>query len=72
MGTLNVKVPDEMEDDLDAYLDAYPYYLNRSELIRDALRDRLEGAQLAEWVKEDIEVSREQIERGETVELDDL
>jgi Arc/MetJ-type ribon-helix-helix transcriptional regulator len=72
MGTLNVKVPDEMEDDIEAYLDAHPHYMNRSELVRDALRHLLADPPLADWVHDDIETAREQIERGETVSLDDL
>lgn len=71
MSTLNVKIPDEMEDDIEAYLDAHPHYMNRSELVRDAVRHLLEDPPLAEWVREDIETSREQIERGETVSLED-
>lgn len=41
MSTLNVKIPDEMEDDIEAYLDRNPHYLNKSELVRDALRHKL-------------------------------
>lgn len=41
MGTLNVKIPDEMEEDLEAYLEQNPHYLNKSELVRDALRHKL-------------------------------
>jgi len=38
MATLNVKVPDGMEEEIEAYLDEHPQYLNKSELVRDALR----------------------------------
>lgn len=72
MGTLNVKVPEEMEDDIEAYLEAHPHYMNRSELVRDALRHLLADPPLADWVHDDIDDAREQIERGETVSLDDL
>lgn len=41
MSTLNVKVPDGMEEEIDAFLEAHPQYLNRSELVRDALRHML-------------------------------
>lgn len=41
MGTLNVKIPDEMEADIEAYLEQNPHYLNKSELVRDALRHKL-------------------------------
>lgn len=72
MSTLNVKIPDEMEDDLQAFLDEHPHYLNRSELVRDALRHLLESERLADWAREDIRTSRDQIQEGETVALDDL
>ena len=72
MSTLNVKVPDEMEDDIQAYLDAHPHYMNRSELVRDALRHLLEEPPLAKWAREDIATSREQIEDGETVALEEI
>lgn len=72
MSTLNVKIPDEMEDDIETYLEAHPHYLNKSELVRDALRHMLVQPPLADWVEEDIEASREQVEHGETVALDDL
>jgi len=38
MGTLNVKIPDEMEEDIESFLERNPHYLNKSELVRDALR----------------------------------
>lgn len=38
MATLNVKVPDGMEEEIEAYLEEHPRYLNKSELVRDALR----------------------------------
>lgn len=38
MSTLNVKIPDEMEDDIESFLERNPHYLNKSELVRDALR----------------------------------
>lgn len=44
MGTLNVKIPDEMEADIETYLERHPHYLNRSELVRDALRHKLVGS----------------------------
>jgi len=72
MSTLNVKVPDEMDDDIDAFLEDHPHYLNKSELVRDAVRHLLEAPRLTDRAHEDIQVSRQQIERGQTVALDDL
>jgi len=72
MSTLNVKIPDEMETDIQEFLEEHPHYLNKSELVRDAVRHLIEPPQLSEQAREDVRVSREQIEAGETVALDDL
>ena len=72
MSTLNVKVPDGMDEDIEAYLEAHPHYMNKSELVRDALRHMMAEQPLTDWVHEDIEISREQIGRGETVRLEEL
>ena len=72
MATLNVKVPDEMDGDIEAFLEDHPHYLNKSELVRDAVRHKLEEPHLSDRAREDIRVSREQIERGDTVALDEL
>ena len=72
MSTLNVKIPDEMEDDVEAFLEEHPHYLNKSELVRDALRHLIGSQRLAPWAREDVRVSREQIDAGKTVSLEDL
>jgi len=72
MSTLNVKIPDEMEDDLEEFIEEHPHYLNKSELVRDAIRHLLVSQRLSDWAREDVRVSRKQIEAGETVTLDDL
>lgn len=43
MSTLNVKIPDEMEDDIETFLERNPHYLNKSELVRDAVRHMIES-----------------------------
>jgi Arc/MetJ-type ribon-helix-helix transcriptional regulator len=72
MSTLNVKIPDEMEDDLQYFLEEHPYYLNKSELVRDAVRHLIESSGLSDRAREDIQTSREQIEAGQTISLEDL
>jgi len=72
MSTLNVKIPDEMDDDLQDFLEEHPHYLNKSELVRDALRHLIESPTLSDRAREDIRTSRKQIEAGETVALEDL
>lgn len=71
MSTLNVKVPDEMDDGIEAFLEAHPHYLNKSELVRDAVRHLIEGQRLSERTRDDIQTSRQQIEAGETVSLEE-
>lgn len=71
MSTLNVKVPDEMDDDLEAFLEDHPHYLNKSELVRDALRHLIETPRLSDRTLADDRVSREQIENGDVVALED-
>lgn len=72
MSTLNVKVPDEMDDDLEAFLQEHPHYLNKSELVRDALRHMMETPRLSDRTTADDRVSREQIDAGDVVPLDDV
>jgi Arc/MetJ-type ribon-helix-helix transcriptional regulator len=72
MSTLNVKIPDEMEDDLEAFLEEHPHYLNKSELVRDALRHMMDVPRLSERTLEDDRISRRQIEDGDVLSLDDL
>jgi Arc/MetJ-type ribon-helix-helix transcriptional regulator len=72
MSTLNVKIPDEMEEDLETFLEDHPHYLNRSELVRDALRHLIDSQSLSDRALEDIQVSRKQIEAGKTVSLENV
>lgn len=72
MSTLNVKIPDEMEADIEAFLEDHPHYLNKSELARDAIRHLLDSPRLSQRTREDDRVSREQIDSGDVVALDDV
>jgi Arc/MetJ-type ribon-helix-helix transcriptional regulator len=72
MSTLNVKIPDEMEDDLETFLEDHPHYLNKSELARDALRHLLDSPRLSQRTLNDDRVSREQIDDGDVVALDEV
>jgi len=64
VSTLNVEIPDEMGDDLQAFLEEHPHYLDEGELVRDALRHL--------QAREDVRVSREQIDAGDVVSLDEI
>jgi Arc/MetJ-type ribon-helix-helix transcriptional regulator len=72
MSTLTIKLPDEMEDDLDAYLKNNPHYLNRSELVRDALRHMIERPRLSAASLQRVEQSERDFERGDYVSLEDV
>lgn len=72
MTKLDVRVPQEL---LDAIEEKYAErgYTSRSEAIRDALRAWVDPPiRLSDDVLEDLAVSREQRERGETRPLDDV
>ncbi|MFP8955073.1 ribbon-helix-helix protein, CopG family (plasmid) [Natrialbaceae archaeon A-arb3/5] len=72
MATVDVRVP---EDLLDAIDDEYERrgYTSRSEAIRDALRAWVDPpVRLSDEILEDLAVSREQRERGETRSLEDV
>jgi Arc/MetJ-type ribon-helix-helix transcriptional regulator len=72
MSTLNVKIPDEMEADIEQFLETHPHYLNKSEFVRDALRHAIETPALSERTLEDDRIAREQIENGEVVALENV
>lgn len=65
MATLNVKIPDEMEGDLAAYLEDHPHYLNKSELVRDALRHLVGEPKLSSSVERKIRAGRPQVTEDE-------
>lgn len=73
MATLNVKVPGLMDEDIEAFLEEHPHYLNKSELVRDALRHLLGTPPLAPDVVRQVREGRAEVRRGgDPVELDDL
>jgi Arc/MetJ-type ribon-helix-helix transcriptional regulator len=72
MSTLNVKVPDEMDEDIEAFLEANPHYLNKSELVRDAVRHLIEHPRLSDRTLEDDRVSRQQIDDADVTALEDV
>ncbi len=63
-----------MGDDLDKCVEETGQYMNKSEVVRDAIRTlfREHPIKLSEQTLRDIEISERQIEEGETVSLGDL
>jgi len=73
MTSLNVKIPNDMEDEINKFLESHPYYMNKSELVRDALRHIMyEERKLSEETLKVIEKGKEQIERDEGSTLDQV
>lgn len=72
MPTLTVEIPDEMDAEIDAFLENHPHYLNSGELVRDAIRHLLTESLLSSRTLEDDRRSREQIDGGDVVVLDDV
>jgi len=66
MATINVKVPNRMKREIDRFLETHPYYLNKSELVRDALRHIMhEEEKLSAETLKVIEEGKEQVEKDE-------
>lgn len=53
MSTLDVKIPDKMDDDVEAFLEDNPHSLNKSELVRDAIRHLIERPRLSDRTLDD-------------------
>lgn len=67
MEKINVRVPSSLLEQIDDEWERRGYS-SKSEAIRDALRDWVNPpVTLSEETQEDLETSREQAERGETV-----
>lgn len=71
MGTLTVTSSDEMEAALETFFEDHSQYLDKSELARDTLRLLLDTPRLSPRTLNDDRVSREQIDTGDVVALDD-
>ena len=72
MEKIDVRVPAHLLERIDEEYERRGY-TSRSEAIRDALRDWIEpSVQLSDEVLEDLAVSREQREQGETRSLESV
>ena len=71
MEKINVRVPESLLERIDEEWERRGYS-SKSEAIRDALRDWLNPpVQLSEGTLDDLDESREQAERGETVSAEE-
>ena len=72
MEKINVRVPETLLEEIDAEWERRGYS-SKSEAIRDALRSWVNPpVTLSEETLDDLEESREQIERGETRSLEEV
>jgi len=70
MASINVKIPKAMEGEIEVFLNGHPYYLNKSELVRDAIRHLIsEKRRLSKETLKVIEEGKEQVEKGEGMTL---
>lgn len=68
--TLNTRVPQGLLERIDAIYEERGFS-NRSEFVRSALRDALDASSpLSEQAREDLAISRDQIERGRTTDFE--
>jgi Arc/MetJ-type ribon-helix-helix transcriptional regulator len=73
MTTINVKITNRMDSRINAYLKANPYYMNKSEMVRDAIRHLIEeDSRLSAETLKVIEKGRTQVERGKGKTLDEV
>ena len=70
MASINVKIPKAMEKEINRYLKKHPYYLNKSELVRDAIRHILnEKRQLSKETLNVIDQGKEEVKKGKGLSL---
>lgn len=74
MGSLTIKVPDDMERDIDQILEDHPHYLNKSEFVRDAVRHLIDehDLKLSDEMLEADRQARDDIADGRVTPLNEL
>ncbi|MEA1992832.1 MAG: ribbon-helix-helix domain-containing protein [Euryarchaeota archaeon] len=66
MSSINVKIPEPLKDEIDDFIKDHPYYLSKSELVRDAIRHLIhEEHRLSGETLRVIAEGKEQMKRGE-------
>jgi len=70
MASINVKIPKRMEGEIELFLKNHPYYLNKSELVRDAIRHILtEKRQLSKETLRVIQAGNRDIKENKGLSL---
>ncbi len=73
MTSINIKISEGMRIKIDDFLDVHPYYMNKSEMVRDAIRHFIEDERRlsAETLKV-IEKGKDQVESGKGKTLEEV
>ena len=73
MVSINVKISDGMEATINNFLEVHPYYMNKSEMIRDAIRHLIEEEnRLSAETLKVIEEGKKQVESGKGKTLEEV
>lgn len=73
MTSINVKITQRMDDKIDEFLETHPYYMNKSEMVRDAIRHLIEDEnRLSEETLRVIEKGKSQVEMGKGKTLEEV
>ena len=73
MTSINVKISEGMETKINDFLDIHPYYMNKSEMVRDAIRHLIEDeSRLSKETLKVIENGKDQVECGKGKTLEEV
>ncbi len=73
MTSVNVKISKGMEAKIKNFLNSHPYYMNKSEMIRDAIRHLIESEnRLSTETLKVIDEGKKQVESGKGKTLEEL
>jgi len=73
MTSINIKISEGMKTKINEFLDVHPYYMNKSEMVRDAIRHFIEDEnRLSRETLKVIEAGKDQVERGKGKTLEEV
>ncbi len=73
MTSINVKISEGMETKINDFLDIHPYYMNKSEMVRDAIRHLIEDeSRLSKETLKVIEAGKQQVKSGKGKTLEEV
>mgnify|MGYP001475582302 CR=1 FL=1 len=73
MTSINVKISEGMKTKINDFLDIHPYYMNKSEMVRDAIRHLIEDeSRLSKETLKVIEAGKQQVKSGKGKTLEEV